>query len=57
MGSKDKKYSKMQLRGGSRESGFKEPYKSIYIYLSIDHYTRFLEGVIWQLTVSAPSAR
>ena len=22
----------MQLRGGSRESGFKEPYKSIYIY-------------------------
>ena len=25
----------MQLRGGSRESGFKEPYKSIYMYLSI----------------------
>ena len=47
----------MQLRGGARESGFKEPYKSIYIYIYINHYTRFLEGVIWQLTVSAPSAR
>ena len=35
-GPKDKKYSKMQLRGGSRESGFKEPYNIyIYIYMNI----------------------
>ena len=42
----------MQLRGGSRESGFKEPYK-----ISISVTPDFLEDVIWQLTVSAPSAR
>ena len=47
----------MQLDLGSRESGSKEAYKSIYIHTYIPVTPAFLEGVIWQLTVSAPSAR
>ena len=31
----------MQLRGGSRESGFKEPYKSIYIYIYTTVYFKY----------------